>query len=304
MSQKNHTVSIIMNCFNGTRYLRPALDSILAQTYRDWELIFWDNQSSDDSVLIAESYQDSRIKIFCQDRHTTLYEARNLALKQATGYLIAFLDTDDFWEVDKLERQVPQFSNPKVGLVYGKYWFRDENRDSVSVGPVGDMPSGRALPALLKRNYVGILTMVVRRPVLQGLNGPFNDRYEVIGDTDFVLRVAGGWEIKAVEHPVATYRWHDSNDTKRKAVRHAEEWVDWLADISLVPWIIDSPGFEARRIMIYKEIARCIVQNKTCKPLKKLYLASQSWSEKLFRLLRVFLYVSVYLMGKGWPRSC
>ncbi len=297
-------MSIIMNCFNGSRYLRQALDSVVAQTYRNWELIFWDNQSTDDSLLIVQSYKDPRVKIFINDHHTTLYAARNLAVGQVTGSLVAFLDTDDFWEVDKLSQQVPVFIDPEVGLVYGKYWFRDESGDSVYVGPAGDLPTGRILPTLLRSNYVGILTMIVRRSVLQKLDGPFKERYEVIGDTDLVLRVAKGWEIRAIERPVATYRWHDSNDTKIKAVRHAEEWVDWLTDTGRLRAFIDSPGFESRRTMIYKEVARCIVRKKNWEPLKKLYSESQNWSEKVFRVLNVSIYVSIYLVGRGQPKTC
>ena len=102
-------VSIVMNCFNGQIYLKTALDSVLAQTYQNWELIFWDNQSVDKSVEIFKSYKDKRFKFFSSSKHTILYESRNNAIQKANGDLIAFLDTDDYWLSEKLEKQVKLF---------------------------------------------------------------------------------------------------------------------------------------------------------------------------------------------------
>ena len=76
-------VSVIMNCFNGEKYLREAIDSVLAQTYQNWELIFWDNQSTDKSAEIVKSYEDPRIYYFYARHHTLLYEARNYAIEQS-----------------------------------------------------------------------------------------------------------------------------------------------------------------------------------------------------------------------------
>ena len=119
-------VSVIMNCFNGEKYLRKAIDSVLAQTYRNWEIIFWDNQSTDRSAKIFKSYNNQNLKYFYAPKHTLLYEARNFALEHAIGELYAFLDVDDWWDTKKLEKQIPLFDDPEVGLVYGNYWYVDE----------------------------------------------------------------------------------------------------------------------------------------------------------------------------------
>ena len=116
-------VSVIINCFNGEKYLREALDSVITQTYKNWEIIFWDNQSTDKSAEIFKSYKDSRLKYYCASSHAAiLYEARNYALKKANGDFIAFLDVDDWWLPNKLEKQIPLFDDPDVGLVYGNVW--------------------------------------------------------------------------------------------------------------------------------------------------------------------------------------
>ena len=95
-------VSIIVNCYNGEKYLKHTLESIQKQKYSDWELIFWDNQSTDNSKKIFDTFKDTRFKYYYSNRHTTLYEARNLACQKSKGKFISFLDCDDFWYEDFL----------------------------------------------------------------------------------------------------------------------------------------------------------------------------------------------------------
>ena len=119
---KQPLVSIIMNCYNGEKYLAESLESILSQTYQNWELIFWDNLSTDNSKKIFEKYKDKRFKYFLAEKHSVLYHARNLAIQKTKGDFIAFLDTDDIWLKDKLSKQIQLFSDENIGLVYGNYW--------------------------------------------------------------------------------------------------------------------------------------------------------------------------------------
>ena len=93
-------VSVIMNCYNGDRFLRQAIDSVYCQTYDNWEIIFWDNASTDSSAKIARSYDD-KIRYFLATKNTPLGEARNLALNKASGKYVAFLDCDDLYFPNK-----------------------------------------------------------------------------------------------------------------------------------------------------------------------------------------------------------
>ena len=83
-------ISIIINCFNGEKFLRETIDSVVNQTYTNWEIIFWDNQSTDSTAEIVQSYKDNRIRYFYAPNHTPLGEARNLAMKEARGDYIGF----------------------------------------------------------------------------------------------------------------------------------------------------------------------------------------------------------------------
>ena len=96
-------VSVLMNCFNGARYLRPALESVCDQTVSDWELLFWDNQSTDESASIVGEYRDARIRYLPAPMHTNLGEARRQACAFARGEWVGILDTDDLWLPKKLE---------------------------------------------------------------------------------------------------------------------------------------------------------------------------------------------------------
>ena len=109
-------VSIIMNCHNGEAYLCESIKSVLSQTYKNWELIFWDNRSEDKSAEIFKSHKDKRFKYFYANERTTLYKARNLAIEKSKGNFISFLDTDDLWSKNKLELQMPYFNKCHIEM--------------------------------------------------------------------------------------------------------------------------------------------------------------------------------------------
>ena len=136
-------VSIIMNCYNGESYLPESIESLLSQSYKNWELIFWDNQSKDKSSEILKSYKDERIKYFYANEHTSLYKARNLAIEKSKGNFIAFLDTDDLWNREKLELQMPFFNDPDVGVVFSNLWMLKKNEKKKKLYTNKKLPKGK-----------------------------------------------------------------------------------------------------------------------------------------------------------------
>ena len=127
MTSKNlPLVSVIVNCHNGQKFLKKCIKSILSQTYKKIEIIFWDNQSDDNSAEIFKKYKDPRFKYFYAKKHTWLYEARNYAIEKSGGDFIAFLDVDDWWLPSKLEKQILLFSDAEVGFTYGNYFLKNE----------------------------------------------------------------------------------------------------------------------------------------------------------------------------------
>ena len=126
MKHRKVLISIILNCYNGSQYLKEALNSIQNQSYKNWELIFWDNQSKDKSKEILKSFKNKKFKYFLSKKHTSLYAARNLAISKAKGKFISFIDSDDTWESDKLKKQIKFFKEKNVAVVYGNSWIRRE----------------------------------------------------------------------------------------------------------------------------------------------------------------------------------
>ena len=147
-------VSIIMNVRNGATTLPEAIDSALAQTFADWELIVWDDRSTDESAQIATEYRDPRIRYFLSPEETPLGKARHLAMRQAHGEWLAFLDQDDVWMPHKLEKQMA-LAAPGIGIIYGRAVLFDARRGNLRdydyAHEFGPLPEGERLPSALPR---------------------------------------------------------------------------------------------------------------------------------------------------------
>ena len=207
-------VSVIVNCRNGERYLRDALDSVFAQTYARWEIVCWDNASTDATGAIARSYRDDRMRYFRGDAPVPLGHARNLAVAESRGDLLAFLDCDDLWLPRKLERQVPLFlADPSVGLVYSDTCFFNhrgaEARRFASVTPY----RGRCFGRLLTDYVVSLETAMIRRAAFDGLDRGFDERFGMIEEWDLFVRIGLDWAVDFVPEVLGKWRVHASSWT-------------------------------------------------------------------------------------------
>lgn len=228
MKKSKILVSIIMNCHNGEKYLKKSIKSIISQNYKNWELIFWDNKSQDKSAKIFKSYEDKRFKYFYAAKHTTLYEARNLAIENSKGEFIAFLDTDDMWDQNKLDIQIPFFNNSKIGVVYSNLYMVKKNINNKKLYTKKKLPSGEIYNDLIKNYNVGILTAVVRKNFYQSLKKKFDNRFSIIGDFDLFLRLAKICEFKSIQKPLAYYRLYGQNLSIKNKDVEIEEFEIWL----------------------------------------------------------------------------
>ena len=226
MKYKKDLVSIILNCFNGSEYLKEALISVQNQTYKNWELIFWDNCSKDNSKEILQSFKNNKFKYFLSKKHTSLYAARNLAISKAKGKFISFIDSDDIWESDKLKKQMQLFKEKNVAVVYGNSWIRKEKTNQKKIFIKKKMKEGYIHNDLLKSYNVGILTAMVRRSNLRGKK-IFNDKYNIIGDFDLFIKLSKKYKFKVIQSPVATYRIHEKNLSIQKKELEIKEYNNW-----------------------------------------------------------------------------
>jgi len=242
--QKKPLVSILMNCYNGEEYLRQAIESILAQSYINWEVIFWDNCSTDSSAQLYKEILDPRLKYFLGSEHVPLYEARNNALGVANGELIAFLDVDDAWCPTKLERQIALFEDPSVDVVYTNYETINVKKNKRFVTHKG-LKSGRILGELLKTYQVGILTLMLRARVLNNLSKKFDSRFQIYGDYDLILRLSVNHNIVAIDEPLATYVLHGKNLYRSDYSRNVCELQKLIESFAITePEIVSNINFK------------------------------------------------------------
>jgi glycosyltransferase involved in cell wall biosynthesis len=230
MRNEKKLISIILNCYNGERYLRDALISVQNQTYKNWELIFWDNRSEDKSKTILESFKNKKFKYFKSPKFTNLYTARNLAVKKTNGEFISFIDADDIWENDKLQMQIKYFRDTSVALVYGNLWIKREPSHKKRLFINYKIKQGYIYHDLINHYNIGIIATILRKEYLQKFNKIFNEKYNIIGDYDLFLRLAKNYKIRAVQKPLATYRIHSSNYSILNKNLEAKELENWLKD--------------------------------------------------------------------------
>src|SRR5659263_50815 len=227
-------VSVIMNCYNSSKYLREAIDSVYAQTYRDWEIIFWDNASTDNSADIAKSY-DENLRYFYAEKTVPLGYARNLAIEKAQGEYIAFLDCDDIWLPEKLEKQIELLKlNEDVALVYSDSSIIDGDgvlKQNTYLWTNQRFYRGLIFEKLLLADFIPLLTVVLRKNKLDKV-GLFNTKYKIAEDYDLFLRVAESNKIDYIDQPLAMYRFHSFNASKNIELMTQEEFqlIDYWAD--------------------------------------------------------------------------
>ena len=230
-NKKFPLVSVIVNCYNGQKYLKDCLRSIVNQTYKNWELIFWDNFSTDQSKRILNEFNDKRIKYFKSKKFLPLYKARNLAIQKAKGDYISFLDTDDLWKKNKLFEQIKILKkNKNIKIIYSNYIYNNQKKGTKILKFREKLPSGFITQKLLDNYKIGILTSLVQKKIFKDFK--FNPSYEIIGDFDFFIRVSRLYKIIAIQKPLAEYRVHDSNLSIKKIQVYCKEISEWIEKMS------------------------------------------------------------------------
>jgi glycosyltransferase involved in cell wall biosynthesis len=227
--KKNPLVSIIINCHNGEKYLDKAIKSVLAQNYKYWEIVFFDNNSTDESSSVLKKYKDRRIKYFKSKKTYPLYKARNLAIAKSKGELISFLDVDDWWLKSKLNKQIQVFLNDHtVDVLYSNIYLYYEKKKTKKIYIKKQIANGKLTQKIIDKFEVPILSTIIKRNVFDRIK--FDNRYTIIGDFDFFVRLSLIKNITAIQEPLAYYRIHDSNLTKKRIDLNIKELKNWLSE--------------------------------------------------------------------------
>jgi len=213
----NITVSVIIPTYNRAHLISRVIQSVLDQTYRDFEMIVVDDGSTDNTAEIVNGFNDSRIRYIRHDKNRGAAAARNTGIKAAIGSYIAFQDSDDEWLPTKLEKQLMAFSNAssKVGVIYSGLW-RIEKNNKIYIGypykkgKEGDLYHNHTI---LKNNFVYVPSMVVKKECFFKV-GMFDEYLVTAEDMELMFRISKYYHFKYIEEPLVCI--HDISDSLSK----------------------------------------------------------------------------------------
>ncbi len=205
--QKSLLISVIIPVYNGERFIRETIESVLNQTFQDFEIIIINDGSTDSTLTIVSSFSDPRIKVFTYPNRG-LSTSRNRGIHLASGKYLAFLDADDLWTSGKLKAQVNALEeNPHAALVYSWTDQADESGQFLEHGAHWDL-SGDVFEKLLQRNFLDCgSNPLVRASVFEELGG-FDESLPSAEDWDMWLRIALQHPMIAIPKVQVLYRRH------------------------------------------------------------------------------------------------
>lgn len=190
-------VSVVIPTYNHAKLLKKALDSVMAQTFEDWEAIVVNNFSADNTIEVVNSFADPRIKILNFSNNGVIAASRNHGLKEATGDFIAFLDSDDIWYPNKLQKCVEQASAGYQFICHGELWINsDLTQRPVMYGPASNATYKRLL---FKGNCISTSTTFIAKSLLNSVQG-FDENPKIITTEDYDL-----WLRLAAKNPPTVF---------------------------------------------------------------------------------------------------
>tara|TARA_Y100001980_G_C14555588_1_gene344476 strand:+ start:1247 stop:2212 length:966 start_codon:yes stop_codon:yes gene_type:complete len=214
-------VSIIINCFNGDKYLKEAINSIYNQSYHNWEIIFWDNQSTDESANIAKSF-DQKLKYFYASNHTPLGEARNEAVKVTNGDFIAFLDCDDLWLPEKLDLQIKKITSGDYSMCYGGCIEIDKDENKIR-SRIPQNKDGNMFESLLFQWDVCMQAILVRKKDLLKYKLNFDKNIYASAEYNLFMRLAVKTQFCSVKELIVKWRIREDSLTSQQISKWAYE---------------------------------------------------------------------------------
>ena len=248
-------LTVIMPSYNAERFIAESIESVIAQTIEDWELVIVDDASTDATADVVGDYQrrDERIRLVTQDTNRGPAHARNIALEQARGELMAFIDSDDIWYPEKTAKQVSKMQRYQADLSYTSYKRR---RDGEQDGPLVAVPERVNYHTMLRRNLIACSTAIVRRSTCGALRMPLIHRRQDHGYWLALLR-DGSRTAVGITEPLVWYRLHHDSLSANKFVAAKYSWkllreVEHF-DFAKSLWLFSGYAFEALKLRFSKE---------------------------------------------------
>jgi glycosyltransferase involved in cell wall biosynthesis len=218
---KTPEVSVVIPAYNASRFIPNVMDSILGQDYTNYEILFIDDGSTDDSVHKIQAYNSSKVKIFSKKNEGPA-KTRNFGTLQATGKFVAFHDADDAWHTSKLSKQVALFqARPSLGLVFSNAHYVDmqSNRVLGEAVPSGLDRQNFSKELMTRGCFILTSSVIIRRDALLAV-GMFDDSLIFAEDWDLFFRISERYEVDYVPEVLLEQRAHHESITSDESKRH------------------------------------------------------------------------------------
>ena len=240
-------VSVITAAYNHVQFVRQSVESVQAQTYRDFEHIVIDDGSTDGTSEILKSFGDQITYIRQENRGA--HAAINEGIRRSAGECIAIIDSDDAWLPNKLERQMQTFESfPQAAMVYSLAYQIDEDGSLLNGGrPIGAafQDPAFAFEQLLEANRIPVLTVVIKKSCLEEI-GFFSERLKAVSDWDLWVRISAKWPVGFTPEALALYRFHQNN-ASHKLLEHGTRFREHLQLLRNASAAVSGSGIDNMR---------------------------------------------------------
>lgn len=211
-----------MPSYNAAKFIAASIQSVIEQTYTDWELLITDDCSKDNSAEIAKTFaeKDHRIKTFSTGKNCGAAIARNISLKNATGKYIAFLDSDDTWEPNKLEEQINFMQSQHIAFSFSDYDVMTE--EGKSTGNTIHVPKVIGYHNYLRNTIIGCLTVIIDKEKTGSFMMP-----DIKSSHDmalWLLIMKRGFKAYGLQKTLANYRLVSTSNTAKKWKAAKDVW--------------------------------------------------------------------------------
>lgn len=293
-------VSVILPTFNHGEFIGQAIESVLGQTYNNFELIIIDNYSEDNTESVVALYKDSRISYLKFRNNGIIAASRNYGIKHSRGEYIAFLDSDDTWHKQKLEKQLPHFQEPKiigvasnVRLIAETPYYRRANWGRSRLGYVDYQYRD-----ILKQDVIATSSLIVRRETLEraGLFDEHGD-FCCIEDWELWLRMARHGSFRVLAEPLLSYRVSRKRGALASTIsKNCLKILDKQVNLGYV----EHDEIREPKVLIYLAIARNLLEFDQ-RQSRKYYMKALKATPNIRKKIKscVGMLISFY---PSWPR--
>ncbi|MEW6169945.1 MAG: glycosyltransferase [Candidatus Omnitrophota bacterium] len=313
-------ISVIIPTYNRENYLREAIDSVLEQTYQDFEIIIVDDGSSDNTKDLVASYilrYKQKIRYFYQ-KNKGQSAAINIGIRESNGEYIAFLDSDDIWLPQKIEKYLQLFEeNPEISLIAGRMQVIDgQGNYKIGVLKPKIIP-GNDVRSLLEQGSCSTSSIMAKRCVFENIL--FDENLLKVADLDFTIRVARGYKILNIDDALTLYREHEINslhnveislinqikfwEKARKEYRNAVKDKLYLQKLAELNYLLSVEYFKKNKFRLSR--SKCMEALRRNHFLGKIFWTKKdSYLSKVFKLIKPYglffinIFLSIFQLNK------